>query len=110
MANEFDLMLWGSPHAGNSDSIKWFVDHVFAQDVRFKGCKVAIVGRVCDLLSADVGEDPHVFLFGFIDCIDDLIARSKILVIPDLDGTGISIKAMEVLSSWQVLFEHPGRF
>jgi glycosyltransferase involved in cell wall biosynthesis len=97
-ANAFDLMLWGSPHAGNSDSIQWLINHVLRKDARLGTVKVAIVGRVCELLPAHICKDPRIFPFGYIDNIDDLFARSKILVIPDLEGTGISIKAMEVLA------------
>src|SRR5262249_30248283 len=96
-ANEFDVMLWGSLHDGNVASICWFLD-IIAQDERLKGAKVLIVGRVVSGLPSQLQRRETLYVAEHVDQLEDFMKRSHILVIPDRDGTGISIKAMDALA------------
>jgi glycosyltransferase involved in cell wall biosynthesis/MoaA/NifB/PqqE/SkfB family radical SAM enzyme len=95
--DEFDLMLWGSWHDGNVASISWFLD-VVAQDEWLKRLKVLVVGRVINGLPSRQLRRQGLFVTDYVDQLDDFMAHSRILVIPDQDGTGISIKALEAFA------------
>ena len=96
-ADEFDLMLWGSWHDGNVASISWFLDLV-AQDDRLKWLKVLVVGRVVQGLPLRLLRRQGLFVTDYVDQLEDFMEHSRILVIPDQDGTGISIKALEAFA------------
>jgi GT2 family glycosyltransferase len=96
-ANEFDLMLWGSWHDGNVASVLSFLK-VVAQDERLTALKILVVGRVISGLPSSLQRRTGLYLTGHVDTLDDFIARSRILVIPDQDGTGISIKALDAFA------------
>jgi len=95
--NEFDLMLWGSWHDGNVAGVRWFLE-VAAQDARLKGLKILVAGRVAFGLPKHLRSRKDVFVTEHVDHLEDFMERSRILVIPDQDGTGISIKAVDAFA------------
>jgi glucosyl-dolichyl phosphate glucuronosyltransferase len=94
--NEFDLMLWGSWHDGNVAGIRWFLD-IAANDKRLKGLRILIAGRVIRGVP-DLRRRDDLYVTEHVDRLEDFMERSRILVIPDQDGTGMSIKAMDALA------------
>jgi glucosyl-dolichyl phosphate glucuronosyltransferase len=93
----FDLMVWGSRHGGNVASIRWFLE-IVARDERLTRLKILVAGRVVHGLSNGLRRRKGLFLMGHVDRLDDVMERSRILVIPDQDGTGISIKALDAFA------------
>ena len=94
----FDLMLWGDWHGGNIAGICWFVEEVMPRFERLQNARVVIAGRVAKGLPEGLAEKAGLLVAGFVDHLDDFILRTKVLLVPDQGGTGISIKAMDIFA------------
>lgn len=97
-ANRFDLMLWGDWHGGNVAGVKWFVEEVMPLCPRLAEARILLVGRVSRGLPPGLAERARFLVAGFVDRLDDFIVRTKVLLIPDQGGSGISIKAMDAFA------------
>lgn len=93
----FDLLFVGSPAAPNVQGISLFYRNVFAPFLRKHRIRLGIVGKVCDMLDF---EDWYVTRLGEVPGdLRDLYERSRIVVIPLLEGSGLSIKTIECLAN-----------
>jgi glycosyltransferase involved in cell wall biosynthesis len=97
-SSEFDVMLWGSWHDVNIAGISWFLESVIPLQPRLAAARVLVAGRVIQGMSDALAEHPNVIAVGFVEDIDDFAARAKVLVIPDLAGTGMSRKVLDALT------------
>ncbi len=97
-ANRFDVMLWGDWHEGNVRGVKWFVEKVVPLSEKLKKARILLVGRVQNGLPEKYAQKKGLLATGFVDDLGDFFFRSKVLVIPDQGGSGISIKAMEAFA------------
>ncbi len=93
----FDFLLWGDYHPANISSTRWFVENVVIPEV-IPNMNTLIVGRVGHQIYNIFGSVTRLYIGGFVDSLDDAILRSKILILPDQAGSGISIKTMDVLA------------
>ena len=106
----FDLMLWGSWHDNNIRSIRWFFLDVLPRLAGARRLRVVLAGAVVRALgdlsfaACDLVTCPDV------DALEDLAARTSVLVIPDQGGTGISIKMMDALAWGACFAATPGAF
>jgi glucosyl-dolichyl phosphate glucuronosyltransferase len=94
----FDMMLWGSPHEANARSITWFLDEVVTAHEELRHARILIIGRVIDAFDQFLLRRTNLFVAGFVDRLEDFAFRTKVLIIPDQNGTGISIKAMDAFA------------
>jgi glucosyl-dolichyl phosphate glucuronosyltransferase len=94
----FDVMLWGSRHAVNAQSITWFLDEVVTRHEALQRARILIVGRVIEELDQTLLRRNNLLVAGFVDSLDDFASRTKVLVIADQCGTGISMKAMDAFA------------
>lgn len=94
----FDVMLWGDWHGGNIKGVQWFVERVVPLYGRLQVARILLVGRVSRGLPEGFAEAHGLLVAGFVDGLDDFILRTKVLLIPDQSGTGISIKAMDAFA------------
>lgn len=94
----YDFMLWGDLHQSNVNSTRWFIENVSLHR-EFKGCRTFICGRVGGQMLNDFGVRPGLYFAGFLDNLDEAILRSKLLVLPDQMGSGISVKTLDTLST-----------
>ena len=91
-----DLLFIGSNHPPNIDGINYFYQKVFLPFLRPKGISLNIAGKVCNNLNI---EDPKVKKIGFYNGnIADLYSSTKVIIIPILEGSGLSIKTMEAMA------------
>jgi glycosyltransferase involved in cell wall biosynthesis len=91
-----DLLFIGSNHPPNIDGINYFYQKVFLPFLRPKGISLSIAGKVCDNINI---EDPKVNKIGFYNGnIGDLYSSTKVIIIPILEGSGLSIKTMEAMA------------
>src|SRR5262245_25420224 len=97
-SSNFDVMLWGSFHNANIAGITWFLKSVIPLQPRLAASRVLVAGRVIQGMSRVLAQHPNVIAVGFVEDIDDFAARSKVLVIPDLAGTGMSRKVLDALA------------
>lgn len=94
--NQFDMMLWGDWHGGNVAGVRWFLEEVIDLHPRLRDASVALVGRVRDGLPGGLLKRSNLHVLGFVDRLDDFMARSTVLVVPDRPGSsGISVKMLE---------------
>jgi len=91
-----DLLFIGSNHPPNIEGINYFYQKVFLPFLRPKGISLNIAGKVCDNINI---EDPKVNKIGFYNGnIGDLYSSTKVIIIPILEGSGLSIKTMEAMA------------
>ncbi len=96
--DRFDLLMWGTPHLNNLNSIEWFFDSVASLDERLANLRILVLGRVAERLSEQARRRPGLTALGPVDYIEDFFDRVEILVIPDQKGTGSSIKLLDALA------------
>lgn len=99
----FDLMLWGSWHDNNVQSIRWFLDVVRPLLGKHRDARIVVAGKVVKGLGKAVGQYPDVVFCDFVDVLEDFASRTRVLVIPDQEGTGICVKTMDALA-WSACF------
>lgn len=99
---EYDLLFVGSDHLLNARGI---VEFMRAHRGLLAVYKLAIAGKVSLVPEvAMVAEElAHVSLLGFVEDIDDLYSRSRIVISP-VDGTGLKIKVIEALTAGKPVF------
>lgn len=90
----YDLLFVGSAQIANIDGASWFYSNIFEPLLKPTGLRWAIAGSVCGGLAID---DPQVALLGVVDDLASVYRRSKVVVVPLFQGTGISIKTLEAL-------------
>ena len=99
----FDLLLWGSGHENNVRSIVWFVDEVLPILSRSVSPRVVIVGRVCHHLPRRIMKHQGILIAGFVDVLQDIALRARVVVVPDQGGSGRSMKLIDALA-WGYCF------
>jgi|GEM_PF-1758028 len=100
-----DILFLGSAHKPNIDGIDFFYNEVFLPHLRKKGIKLTVVGKVCNLWPV---EDPSVKKLGFYSGeISEIYQSAKIVIIPILEGTGVSIKTMEAFAFGKAIVSTP---
>lgn len=97
--DRFDLLIAADSHPANRESTIWFLREVFAPYLSDEHVSVALVGRICDPVFAHVGSLPHLYYLGFVDDLEAVKSLSRMAVLPDRRGTGISIKSLEAFAS-----------
>jgi len=90
----YDLLFVASAQAANIEGANWFYTKLFEPLLKPAGLRWAIAGSVCGHLSLS---DPQVVLLGIVDDLTEVYRRSKVVVVPLFQGTGISIKTLEAL-------------
>jgi polysaccharide biosynthesis protein PslH len=93
----FDFLLWGDYHPANINSTRWFIEQAILPQ-RFPDSNTLIVGRVGHQMYNIFGSVNRLYLGGYVDTLDDAVLRSKLLILPDQAGSGISIKTMDTLA------------
>jgi glycosyltransferase involved in cell wall biosynthesis len=105
-----DIIMIASANRGNVLSVEWFLSKILprAGDVR-----VAIVGNVDAALRKHNPAlyERHRDLFrGRVDDVGAIYANAKLVLLPTSEGHGLSIKAVEALSSGLPLIATPPAF
>ena len=96
--SKFDFLMIGDSHPANVESAMWFIQEAFLPYVSGSGCCLAIAGRLSSILMERLGAIGNIYYCGFVDDIADVRALSRIVVLPDQRGSGISIKTLETLA------------
>ena len=100
-----DLLFLGGGNKPNLDGIDFFYNEVFFPYLRNKNIRLTVAGKVSNLWFV---EDPMVKKLGFYSgSIPELYGSSKIVIIPILEGTGISIKTIEAFAFGKAIVSTP---
>ncbi len=103
--DSFDLIFVGSNALANARGLTFFYRKIFVPYLRKHRLRLAVVGTVCDSLDFD---DHYVTKLGNIP--GDLrhhYERSKVVIIPILEGSGLSIKTIECLANGRAVATTP---
>ncbi len=104
-SGSLDLIFVGSSAPLNVDGFKFFYYKIFVPYLRKHKVTVGVVGSVCDHLKFD---DFYVTKFGNIPGdLRGYYERSKVVIIPILGGSGLSIKTIECLASGRAVVTSP---
>jgi GT2 family glycosyltransferase len=93
----FDLTLWGDLHQGNVSSCTAFINQCLPLLKKFRPT-IAIAGRLSEVLPKELLGIPQIYPLGRVSNLKALISNTRIAVLYDAAGTGLSIKTMETLS------------
>jgi glycosyltransferase involved in cell wall biosynthesis len=105
-----DIIMVASANHGNVLSVEWFLSEILP---RASGVRVAIVGNIDAALRKHNPAlyERHRELFrGRVDDVDAVYANAKLVLLPTSEGHGLSIKAVEALSSGLPLIATPQAF
>jgi hypothetical protein len=97
--DHFDLLIVGDAHPANQESVLWFIREVFNPYLAEKAINLVLVGNISNAIYNVVGETPHLFYLGFVEDLEEVKSLSKLVILPDKRGTGISIKTLEAMAS-----------
>ena len=101
----FDLIFVGSDAHANVRAITSFYREVFVPYLRKHQVRMAVVGKVCDRLEFC---DWYVTKLGVIPGdLRESYERSKIVIVPILEGSGLSIKTIECLANGRAVATTP---
>ena len=96
---KFDILIIGDSHPANCEAGRWFIKEVFIPYLQPQGRTFAIAGRISDVLFREFDGTGYIFFLGFVEDLAALRGVSRIAVLPDRRGTGISIKTLEAFAS-----------
>jgi glycosyltransferase involved in cell wall biosynthesis len=92
----FDLIFVGSSAEANVCGLTAFYRKVYVPYLRKHRIRLAVIGSVCERLEFD---DWYVTKLGVVKgSVEEYYAHSKVVIIPILDGSGLSIKTVESLA------------
>ena len=92
-----DLLMVGDWHPLNVESFQWFFKSVYPLIAQKRQVTIGLVGRINERLG-EVGDLPGVYKVGFLQNLANIYDFTKVFLLPDQAGTGVSIKAREALS------------
>jgi glycosyltransferase involved in cell wall biosynthesis len=105
-----DIIIVASANRGNVLSIEWFLSEILP---RAGDVKVAIVGNVDAALrkhNSALYERYRRYFRGRVDDVGAVYANAALVLLPTSEGHGLSIKAVEALSSGLPLIATPQAF
>lgn len=101
----FDLIFVGSNAGPNVRAITAFYDDIFVPYLRKHRIRMAIIGKVCDQIDFS---DWYVTPMGVVSGdLRQYYERTKLVVIPLQEGSGLSIKTIECLASGRAVATTP---
>lgn len=104
----WDILIVMNPHHFNVPALDRFLNDVIACDPVLANLRIAIAGRVNEVLEADWKHRlPATRWFGFVPDIDSLRDSSRISVCPDEHGTGIAIKTLTAMAAGHPMIATP---
>ena len=96
---KYDLLFVGTHYAPNAEGINFFLNSILPIIIREQpNIKLAIVGKVVELLQLDPALNQNVFCLGFIPDLAEVYLTSKLVICPLLSGSGTKIKLQEAMT------------
>jgi glycosyltransferase involved in cell wall biosynthesis len=105
--DRFDLLFVGDSHQNNVIAGRWLLEEVFKPFLLQSGCSLAICGRISERLFQEFEGLASVFFLGFVEDLASVYELSRLVLLPDRVGTGISIKALEALAAGKPVIATP---
>lgn len=89
---DFDVIYVASDNASNQESAEWFFKEVYKKLPT--GIRMLIIGRITMYIS----DYPNVTKIPFAEDLSYYYNKSKVVICPMLNGTGVKVKVVEALS------------
>lgn len=93
-----DLLFVGGAHRPNIEGLACFVENCFLPYLEPKGVNLVVAGDAGPALWGGRETPRGVFSIGRVECLRPLYAAAKLIIVPLLSGTGVSIKTVEAIS------------
>jgi glycosyltransferase involved in cell wall biosynthesis len=101
----FDLIFVASEAPPNVRGLTFFYREIFVPYLRQRRVHLAVVGKVCNRLEFD---DWYVTKLGVVPGdLEAYYKRSKVVIVPILEGSGLSIKTLECLARGRAVATSP---
>jgi glycosyltransferase involved in cell wall biosynthesis len=96
---KYDLLFVGTHYRPNAEGLNFFFNSIFPMILReHPKIKLAIVGKVVELLQLDTALNQNVFCLGLIPDLTEIYLTSKLVICPLLSGSGTKIKLQEAMT------------
>ena len=103
--DSFDLIFVGSNAYPNVRGLTFFYRTIFVPYLRKHKVRLAVIGKVCEILDF---EDHYVTKLGNVPGdLREHYERSKVVIVPILEGSGLSIKTIECLANGRAVATSP---
>ena len=107
LASSLDLLFVGGAHPPNIEGLKQFVETCFTPYLQPKDIRLVVAGAAGPALWGNGPIPEGVTMLGTVANLRPLYASAKLVVVPLLSGTGISIKTLEALTLGKPVFASP---
>lgn len=95
----YDLLYVGAAYYPNVEGMNFFLSSIFPKILEKEpSIRLAIVGKVCDLIQIDPTFKPNIDCLGFVDDLLQLYLTSRVVICPLLHGSGTKIKLQEAMT------------
>jgi glycosyltransferase involved in cell wall biosynthesis len=96
---KYDLLYVGAAYYPNVEGMNFFLSSIFPRILEKQpNVRLAIVGKVCDLIQIDPIFKPNIDCLGFVDDLSQLYLTSRVVICPLLHGSGTKIKLQEAMT------------
>lgn len=102
-----DLLFVGGKHPPNAEGLARFVETCFLPHLRGLGFRLVVAGGVGPELWKNGQSPSGVIALGRVANLRPLYAAAKLVIVPLLAGTGVSIKTLEAISLGKPVLSSP---
>jgi hypothetical protein len=95
----WDAMIVADQHAFNIQSVRWFIDHIWARHLPVRQLRIAVAGRVDRHIRTEDFAGSRLAFLGFVEDLDLLRSQSILTLVPDRAGTGIAVKTLTAMAA-----------
>ncbi len=96
---KYDLLFIGTNYQLNADGINFFLKQIVPKIISKKpDLKLAIVGKVAELIQVDPSLAQNVICTGYVSDLAELYLQSRVVICPLLDGSGTKVKLLEAIA------------
>lgn len=99
--NPHKILFLGYNNPFNIDAANWLINEITPN--LSNNIKITIAGKVCDYIE----DDPRIEKLGYVDNLEDLYSKTKIVICPIKMGTGMKIKVVEAMTKGIPIISHP---
>jgi hypothetical protein len=102
-----DLLFVGGRHPPNVAGIKRFLAECFAPLLAPRGVTCVVAGDVCADLAEEAARIPGLICLGRVEDLTLLYAAAKLVIVPLIEGTGVSVKTLEAIAAGKPVVASP---
>jgi glycosyltransferase involved in cell wall biosynthesis len=105
--HSLDLLFVGGSNPPNLEGLAEFVENCFLPHLQHRNVRLVVAGAVGPILWRAIQPPPGVTSLGRVADVRPLYASAKLVIVPLVRGTGISIKTLEAISLGKAVLSSP---